>query len=143
MPDRRRTVVVDGAEPRLRIASATDAGRRRKGNEDAFLADFPVFIVADGMGGHDAGAVASAAVIRAFASLVGREDVRPDEVSAAIRRAQQTVAALSDRTRRGAGGIGGLRGRAVLEGDAGEQRAGFGARLPADHRGLSAVRTRS
>lgn len=104
MPDRHhRTVVVDGAAPRLRVASATDAGRKRKENEDAFLADFPVFVVADGMGGHDAGAVASAAVIRAFVPLVGRDDVRPDEVSGAIRRAQQTVAALSDRTRRGAG----------------------------------------
>ncbi|GAA4190601.1 protein phosphatase 2C domain-containing protein [Gryllotalpicola kribbensis] len=106
MPDRRHrheTVVVTGADPQLRTAAGTDAGRHRRGNEDAFLADFPVYIVADGMGGHDAGAVASAAVVRAFSPLVGRDDVRPDEVADAMRRAHQTVAALSDRTRRGAG----------------------------------------
>jgi len=94
---------VSEADPPLRAASATDAGRHRSGNEDSYLAEFPVYIVADGMGGHDAGAVASAAVVRAFSGLVGRDDVRPDEVADAIRRAHQTVSALSDRTRRGAG----------------------------------------
>ncbi|GAA4160429.1 hypothetical protein GCM10022286_16410 [Gryllotalpicola daejeonensis] len=106
MPDhssRHQTVVVTGADPQLRTAAATDTGRHRRGNEDSLLADYPVYIVADGMGGHDAGAVASAAVVRAFSGLVGRDDVRPDEVADAIRRAHQTVAALSDRTRRGAG----------------------------------------
>lgn len=103
MPERRGTVIVAEADPQLRTAGATDAGHHRSGNEDSFLADFPVYIVADGMGGHDAGAVASAAVVRAFSPLVGRDDVRPDEVADAIRRAHQTVAALSDRTRRGAG----------------------------------------
>jgi protein phosphatase len=94
---------VHEAEPALRTAAGTDAGRQRSGNEDSYLADFPVYIVADGMGGHDAGAVASAAVVRAFSALVGRDDVRPDEVADAMRRAHQTVSALSDRTRRGAG----------------------------------------
>jgi len=97
------TVDVPGAEPGLRIASATDAGRHRHGNEDSLLAEFPVFIVADGMGGHDAGDIASATVVRAFGPLVGRDDVSADEVADAARRAHQTVAALSDRTRRGAG----------------------------------------
>lgn len=102
MPEGRVTIIVD-TDPQLRTAAATDTGRHRRGNEDAHLADFPVYIVADGMGGHDAGAVASAAVVRAFSPLVGRDDVSPDEVADAIRRAHQTVAALSDRTRRGAG----------------------------------------
>jgi len=92
-----------GVEPGLRAAAATDVGRHRRANEDSLLARFPVFIVADGMGGHDAGDVASAAVVRAFSSLVGRDNVRPDEVSTATHRAHLTVTALSDRTRRGAG----------------------------------------
>ncbi len=44
-----------------RVAAATDPGRRRKDNEDAFLVrpDLGVFLVADGMGGRNAGEVAS------------------------------------------------------------------------------------
>ncbi len=103
MAESRNTVVVHESDPGLRTASCTDPGRHRRGNEDSHLAEFPVYIVADGMGGHDAGDVASAAVIRAFTPLVGRDDVHADEVSDAIRRAHQTVSALSERTRRGAG----------------------------------------
>ena len=40
--------------------AATDAGRVREANEDAFVAEPMVFVVADGMGGHQAGEVASA-----------------------------------------------------------------------------------
>ncbi|WP_081416299.1 PP2C family protein-serine/threonine phosphatase [Gryllotalpicola ginsengisoli] len=101
--DERVTVVESEAEGGLHAASATDRGNRRSGNEDSHLAEFPVYIVADGMGGHDAGDVASAAVIRAFTPLVGRRDVRPDEVADVIRKAHQSVVSISDHTPRGAG----------------------------------------
>ena len=42
---------------------ATHAGLRRKANEDSHLAAAPVYLVADGMGGHEAGARASSAVV--------------------------------------------------------------------------------
>lgn len=46
--------------PLLAWGASTDAGRVRAGNEDAFVAESMVFVVADGMGGHQAGEVASA-----------------------------------------------------------------------------------
>jgi serine/threonine protein phosphatase PrpC len=44
----------------------------REVNEDAFLAVPPVFVVADGMGGHEGGDVASAIVVEAFGRLAER-----------------------------------------------------------------------
>ncbi len=44
---------------RITAAAATDIGRVREGNEDAFLNDAPLFAVADGIGGQQGGEVAS------------------------------------------------------------------------------------
>jgi len=56
------------AETNLQVGSATDVGRRRDHNEDAFVTfeaedGSLVLVVADGMGGHLAGEVASAMAI--------------------------------------------------------------------------------
>lgn len=53
----------------LHYGAATDVGLVREVNEDAYVAAPPIFVVADGMGGHDGGDVASRIVVEEFARL--------------------------------------------------------------------------
>jgi protein phosphatase len=73
------------------VGSATDVGRVRSGNEDAFLADLPVLAVADGMGGHAAGEVASALTVAALSDLAGRADLSVEDVVRQLGRANERI----------------------------------------------------
>ncbi len=59
----------DGAHLRLRYAARSDVGLVRQGNEDSGYAGGHMLVVADGMGGHAAGELASSTTIAAFAEL--------------------------------------------------------------------------
>ena len=77
-----------------RSGAATHTGLRRALNEDALLAQAPLFLVADGMGGHQAGDVASATVIEGFAQLRGRSVLTIDDVSFTLARVRAAVDAI-------------------------------------------------
>lgn len=57
------------AAPKLRAATLSDVGRTRERNEDSSFAGMRVFAVADGLGGHRAGEIASSLAIESFQRL--------------------------------------------------------------------------
>lgn len=67
--------------------SATDTGRVRTLNEDALVALAPIFLVADGMGGHDSGDVASRIVAEEYTALAGRPFVTVEDLQECFSRA--------------------------------------------------------
>jgi serine/threonine protein phosphatase PrpC len=83
---------------RLSSFAGTDVGRARSGNEDSYFCGRTVFAVADGLGGHQGGEVASAAAVEPLAALDGREFAGPGEAAEALAAAiREGNAAILDR----------------------------------------------
>jgi protein phosphatase len=81
-------------------AAATDPGRRRRRNEDAYVVEPPLFAVADGMGGAQAGEIAAKIAASVLRDSSGDEAV-VELIKAANRRVYE--AATEDETRSGMG----------------------------------------
>jgi PPM family protein phosphatase len=73
-------------------AGRTDPGRVRRRNEDTFVLDPPLFAVADGMGGAQAGEVASRLTAAAFREYHEADRLAPDErLQAIIQEANRRI----------------------------------------------------
>jgi protein phosphatase len=74
----------------LRIGAATDVGQVRTNNEDELLVAEPLFAVADGMGGHAAGEVASLTAVEALKAAF-QKNPTADGLADAVREANRAV----------------------------------------------------
>ena len=84
-------------QPVLEVSfgARSEAGPVRRKNEDSFLTVPPVFLVADGMGGHDAGEVASRTVVDSFLPLSRHQWLPPNELVETVEKASTAVRALA------------------------------------------------
>jgi len=73
------------------FVTKTDSGRRRRNNEDVFVCEPPLFAIADGMGGAQAGEVASGLAAEALKEGEDGKGTSEERVSALIQSANRRV----------------------------------------------------
>jgi PPM family protein phosphatase len=103
----------------LRVAEhfeKSDTGRQRRANEDSFFVRAPLFVVADGMGGAQAGEVASRLAAETFASGLPDDGTSEQRLETRVREANARIHELSQEDR-ALNGMGTTLTAAYLDGD--------------------------
>ncbi len=102
---------------RVETGAASDTGRVRESNEDAYVVLPGLFAVADGMGGHAAGEVASGLAVQALARLGERPALDAHDVRQVLTEANRSIVkeARADRRKGGMGST--VTGIALVEED--------------------------
>lgn len=102
-------------KPELTFGSRTDIGCVRKHNEDSLIVAPPLFAVADGMGGHAAGEVASEIAVNTLSEQAPRHIDAEGLGNAVVTANREVIAASKDG--RGREGMGTTMTAAILEGE--------------------------
>lgn len=100
---RRRIPYSSDLEIELSWFALTDVGHRRETNQDSYVTTPPIFAVADGMGGHSAGEVASAAVVRRLSELGGKKAITEGDIDSVLADAVEDIELDAGETDLGAG----------------------------------------
>lgn len=85
----------------MRVTASTDVGRLRERNEDSHLVDLErgLLVVADGMGGHPAGDVASSLAVDSTDRDLGDLETGPESENGWMRAVRSAVRAAHDEVR--------------------------------------------
>ena len=90
----------------IEVGATSDVGRVRDANQDAYLIDAPLYVIADGMGGHAAGDVAAVTAIEVISDEASRVSAQePDSLAALLKDANAAIweRAQSERAFQGMG----------------------------------------
>lgn len=103
MPETKTQMHRVSDELQLAWAGLTDRGRRRENNQDAYLAKYPLFVVADGMGGHAGGEIASQSTVTRLEEMVDAGEVTGEAIEAALQSAVDDIHRHPETTDEGTG----------------------------------------